>query len=406
MLARLDDLYGAKGALVDLAGALRTPEGLEPRLTWWHSFRPSGGPVWGWVRPGPGQRAVDVSAMWGVLRLSLSRTCDPRGLLITVPSSAPNPPVRVDMGSPGWVDFGHGQIPGVLGIPTVNAMPRVCLVGVHDHVTALFHARLRTLLSADKDWRDTVRRFVGDRGDLVDHAFSEPAPVVPDDSTDLGLHPPSSAFEMGMKFSGEQYRRLRDARGLSRAAVASQVSALLERSPMTDDQVEVVETGGQPVVERLGSRLDTVYRADGHTCIEPVTTSPVGPGAEYALRLPGYWIGPVWVMFTASHPDEIGSAVVRWPPWQKLVRVRSGVAISFRRSVPDQPDPTVVAPAGWTIQAGIGVHPHAVDVNRGWTAIDEGNAVKIFDDFYEVYLQSFGRTKEEFVRFLRSRFGL
>lgn len=38
LLARLDDLYGAGGALIDMVAALGTPRGLDPYLVWWHNF--------------------------------------------------------------------------------------------------------------------------------------------------------------------------------------------------------------------------------------------------------------------------------------------------------------------------------------------------------------------------------
>jgi len=60
---QLDRLYGARGALVDLLAAAGTPVGLDPRRTWWHNYRPSGGPVWAWVRPLPGRRFVSARAI-------------------------------------------------------------------------------------------------------------------------------------------------------------------------------------------------------------------------------------------------------------------------------------------------------------------------------------------------------
>jgi len=54
---KLDRLYGARGALVDLVAAVGTPVGLDPRRTWWHNYQPSVGPVWAWVRPLPRQPA-------------------------------------------------------------------------------------------------------------------------------------------------------------------------------------------------------------------------------------------------------------------------------------------------------------------------------------------------------------
>src|SRR5262249_40066481 len=62
LLASLDYEYGARGALVDLARAIGSPEGFvssegpTPRRHWGFVLTTEPGPIWAWVRPRSGDR--------------------------------------------------------------------------------------------------------------------------------------------------------------------------------------------------------------------------------------------------------------------------------------------------------------------------------------------------------------
>jgi len=264
-LERLDRLYGARGTLVDLLAALGTPAALDPRRTWWHNFGLSGGPVWAWVRPGPNQTRLSMTVTWGPFRAEVDYESDDCGVILTAPASTANPPLRVDLAEDGWVDFGQGRVPAELGIPVVNGLTHIRLFDRKDDATSIFAERLSSFLGDDERWVETIQEFVDDRRDLVGDALSgiDHRHQV-SDVTEVTTGAP---VPLGLRFSGDRYRRLREARGLSQADTARLVTELLPSSPMRDDQVGTVEAGGYPRVEQLGSRLDTVYRANGATLV-------------------------------------------------------------------------------------------------------------------------------------------
>ena len=117
-LSRLDTCYKAGGALYDVARAIDSPSGLNARLEWFHNFVGGSGPVWAWLRPQSEATHLAATLYWGPLRLRLQRRrCGRDGVMVVAPASIPNPPARVELDKPGWVDFGRGRIPRVLGIP-------------------------------------------------------------------------------------------------------------------------------------------------------------------------------------------------------------------------------------------------------------------------------------------------
>jgi len=397
---KLDRLYGARGTLVDLLAALGTPAGFDPRRTWWHNYSPLGGPVWAWARPVPGQTFLSVRASWGPFRAEVAKECGDLGLFVTAPASSANPPLRVDLAEDGWVDFGQGVLPGELKLPVVNGLTYIQVFDRRDDATAVFAERLRSFLRNDGRWVETIQEFVDDRRDLVGDAlggFDRHHQV-----TDLSDVKPPSPPVLGLGFSGERYRRLREARGLSQAEVARLATALAPAAPIKDDQVATVEAGGRPRVQQLGSRLDTVFRADGITCLEPAPI-PLVPGSQGVAQVnfPPYWVGPVWTTFTADGSHVISNVALQWGPWTKLLRVRSGTAATFRRSGVEGSPLVVRFPANWSIGAGMGAYRGAIDVNTGWFAVDDVARNTIFNQLSNAYLTAFGRTKEDFAGFLQ-----
>ena len=95
-------------------------------------------------------------------------------------------------------------------------------------------------------------------------------------------------------FTGQQYRELHEARHMSERDAAELASNLPSVPPLPrvdDSALHRLETGASPNPERrLHSRLDMVYRADGHSCCERVGTTMNGTRkleAEFSRRLPG-----------------------------------------------------------------------------------------------------------------------
>ncbi len=395
-LARLDHLYSAGGALVDLAAALGTPGALDARTTWWHNFAASGGPAWAWARPAGGAEQIGLQIRWGPLGLHLHKPCDTRGLMVTAPASVDNPPLRVELDSPGWVDFGQGRPPRQLGLPVVVGPLRVRLAAADDHTVAIFSALLRPLLSRDDGTPKLLRGFLGRRADLVEDALSRAAPQ---HVTDLPASGPTVALRR-QAWPGGRYRLLREARGLSQSFAAIRATAMMPTAPVSDDQIALLEAGGCPRVDHLASRLDVIYGADGHTVLEPIAATHTNARLS-AVSFPQWWVGPVWITLRATTGDAAEAVTLRWPPWEKHIRVRPGTTVTARKAAGGWPDLEVCLPPGWTLTPGLGHFRGAVDVNQDWHPVDRRSADAIFNTYLPAYLQLFGKTKDELFALLR-----
>jgi hypothetical protein len=408
----LDGCYKAGGALMDMARATGSPGGLDARMTWWHNFTGPNGPVWAWLRPGTGQSVLGAHLFWGPARVEFTRRCGAEGVIVVAPASIPNPPVRVELDAAGWADFGCGHVPKELGIMRLHAIVRARPYKARSNITNVDTEEVRKFGIARRPQLTEVLELF--------HSVDDPAQkqVRTPTFSDLTANDDRSAGEENVELRGDMYRRLRKARGLSQPDAATLVTALLPEFPAVDyRKIDRLEHGGNPGVERLTSRLDTVYSADGHLCHEAVTHSLREPRREwqatfapdwcgamisnaFTVTFPRYWVGPIWIRFKSPAPSDVANVLLRWEPWQKPVRVRSGTTITTRCS--GTSDPLVVdVPLGWTIEAGLGVDRFAVDVQEGWSAIDESAAKKIFEQMRSVFESVFGTTAADVRRAVR-----
>jgi transcriptional regulator with XRE-family HTH domain len=395
-LQALDRCYGADGALVDLALALGTPDGLPARRLWAHNPQGPSSPRWAWLRPRSGAGSVEAQLLWGAFAFDCSGACDDRGLFVTSPVSMPNPPVWVRLLRPGWVDFGRGLIPQQLGIPSFPALSVARLAGGGQTPAGLVAPEVVDRFLRDEAFADAVLKFFGRRPDLVRRVFS--AVKMPPRIVDLTLEAPSSD-PLHRPFTGQQFRDLRTARGLSQADAAHLASELMPGSPISDDQISLLERGGNPQPVYIRSRLDRVYRADGVCCLESVP--PERRRSRFTFEFPNFWIGPIWFTFRAAGATERGLAALHWGLASKQMMLRSGTTVTCRRPMEDTHPFVVSCPDRWRVVGGMGTHAAAHDVNWGWVnrddASERGDA-----DVHELFLGLFGRTLEEFTRLQRS----
>lgn len=401
-LRELDTVYAAGGALVDLAMALGTPKALPPRRTWTHNFAESGGPVWMWLRPVPGTGRVAAVARWAAFAYDCVELCDDRGVFCTSRTSMANPALWVELPEPGWIDFGQGELPSTLGLRQIDVMP-VCRVVGDGHSTAgLVAPPVVERFLSDAAFADDVVEFFAQSQEVVRSVFSTRRGWDRiDDLTDYGQRCTLPAI--GPRFSGKQYRTLREGRGLSQNDAATLATELLpddrdrrgRARKVTVENIRGVEEGRNPRPRYLRSRLDRVYRADGRTGTEAV--EPKRSGDAYVFDFPNFWIGPVWFAFAAS---DDRSAVVRidWHESHKEMRVADGVVMTCRRPI-NAPHPFVVScPAGWRVIGGMGFLPDAEDVNLGWHR-EAGPQRE--GTINERLLEGFGVTMPEWIGFLR-----
>ena len=385
------------GALVDLATALHSPHALPPRTTWWHNFGPGGGPVWAWIRPAtPGVRTT-ISARWGVLGVHLERDLDHQGLAVTVPVSVSNPPVRIEVDRPAWVDFGRGQIPDALGIPTVAAATHLRrMASDGDPILELFAARLQPLIQSS--WLAHLRDLFGFDHDTTENAPVAPAAVPTEASPAPGLYagtndPRRGPFREAETWSGTAYRRLRQIRRLSRADVASRATFMLPEEPVSDDQVLLLESGGHPRVPYLRARLDVIYGTDGHTCTDTVPVTH--DHGQVIVAFPWWWTGPIWINITSPAPQTPVPATLIWPPWHQQLRINTRGTITTRKPPGPTPPLVVKVPPGVMVAGGVGYRSDAHDVNMAWHAIDRHYADSIFSQYFPLHLRLTGRTLTE-----------
>ena len=400
-IAGLDTLYDAGGALIDVAFGLESPGALEPRRVWWHNCPPGGSATWAWIRPHPEAAAPRATAFWGAFRCDAPERLGPEGVVLAVASSVPNPPIKVVMDPPGWVDFGRSEFPGCLGVPVVSVLDNAQLTDLATNFRAVLPRRsIDHIGEAQRRLIRTIHDVLGGPASAAEEtigALEHPRQEF-DDLSGLSVAP---LPRPSLLLDGDGYARLRRHRRMSRSKVAESASGLLPGRPVSDDQLEQLENGGHPRGERIGSRLDTVYRADGHTCIEVVAARP-GPAGQLIVEFPRYWVGPVWVSLLGPPGAGVGAMSLEFPPWRKNLCARSGLTVAFRRPVPDQAPLVIRVQEGWTAVAGIGHVSSATDVNDGWELLDGERAGSVFPEIYSTYLKAFGLTHRRLTGLLRA----
>lgn len=391
-LHALDRCYRAGGALADVGLAMGTPDGLLPRTSWVHNPQGGSGPVWAWCRPQSERQDITIQVRWGAFTMKNSSSCDDQGIFLTSPISMPNPPVWIDLAEPGWVDFGRGEIPAQLGIPTFDALPDLGIATGGHSAAGLVARDVVERFLTDEAFARAVLEFFGEPRGVVRTVFS--TPDAPKALRNLANGAPPASHHRA--FTGQQWRALRDCRCLSRARAARQATALLPDHEVTDDQIAELEKGGNPRTPLLRSRLDRVYDADGYTGIEEVKPRSWKP--PFVFDFPAYWIGPIWFMFLSQN-DTTTLAELRSGLASKQLHVKAGTTVTCRRPARDAAPFVVTCPRGWSVAAGVGMHAAAWDVNWGWSNVNDassrGNA-----KVHELFLGLFGKSKEEFERFL------
>jgi hypothetical protein len=425
-LQRLDACYEAQGALHGLARALGTPRGLEPRNSWYWNFSGRSGPVWSWLRCEDGRNRIDATLYWGPLRARIEKQCGRLGIIVTAPASISNPPARVELDRPGWVDFGRGRIPRRLGIPKVHGL-------LHARFYR-WEANVRNVLeftpAEAAEFQRERHRQVDEIMRLLNRPESRRKRSAPPESkvvtvTDLTKNavPPEEAIESVP--SENPWRKLRIARGLSEREAAEQASELEPKLSQLEafdyKAVSRLETGVAPRNrgKELRSRLDTLYAADGQLCREPVEVERLGEHewtatfrghweglvrtTKWRAAFPRYWVGPIWVICsTKSGMPAAAFVLLRVEPWRKPLKMASGMSVTTRWSGGTDAAFYVETPTNWEVSAGVGVDRAAVDVQEGWSATGEHGALSIYHQIKTVADETIGSTASSFRRAVRS----
>lgn len=331
----LDDLFGAGGALFDMAQALGTPTALTARERWvFHPETPR--PVvtahfgadtarCGWVllRPQPEHGRVDATLSWGPIAFDISTACDDDGIFVQLPAEARPATVAVRLQAPGWVDQGRGPAPAHLGRPVIP------LAG-HPHL------RVRTAPVSLDPRPAGVRDGAGLLSITTPYAGSPP------------------------RFAGEGYGVLREGRCYVLEDVAEWATALLPTEPVKVDTIRRLERGSTPRCRYLQARLDAVYETGGSTAYETVDVH--GARERFELRFPEFWVGPVWFEFL-SETQPWAAVHVRQGRNEQAIRVVPGACVVDERRRRDAEPYVVRCPLGWRVRAGLGIRPGAPAVD-------------------------------------------
>jgi hypothetical protein len=401
-LRDLDCAYAAGGTLVDLAMALGTPKALPPRTVWTHNFSDSGGPVWMWLRPAPGAGRVKAWARWAAFAYDCDEACDDRGVFCTSLTSMTNPALWVELPAPGWVDFGEGELPPELGLRQVDAASACRIVGDGHSAAGLVAPPVVERFLSDATFAAEAVEFFGQSPDGVRSILSTRRGWDRiDDLTDSEWRDLSPVA--GPLFTGEQYRTLREGRGLSKPDAAKLAAELLPDDrdnrrrlrKVTDESIRGVEEGRNPHPRYLRSRLDRVYRADGRTGTEAV--EPRKRGDTHVFDIPRFWVGPVWFAIEAGD-DRPAVVRIDWHDIHKEIKVAGRVVVTCRQPDGDHYPFELSCPASWRVTGGMGLMPGAEDVNLGWHR-EAGPERK--GTINEHLLKAFGRTMADWNDFLR-----
>jgi transcriptional regulator with XRE-family HTH domain len=382
-------------AMIGLWQSGNSVDAQPPRQFWAHNYPGPSRPAWAWLRPSNGHAETVAKLWWGIsLQRQLILDRPPTGIFVQFPATVPNPALEIRFSRPGWADFGLGEIPAevaeTLGIKLIDA---------YDIVRSRIPPGIP---AADgeprhlRPWIAQVREAaeqIGFRWPLfapqVERADRRWAPRQLANSTPEaapnGLTTDSRrTIVTQLLMTPGQIQRLREARGLGRHAASAAATALLPEQRVSPKMLEILETEGRlPEVKAMVSRLNMIYDADGHLGVERVFSThfaPAGNTPYVSIPFPDFWLGPVWLQFSAPETGATGLAELSWGLWQCQHIVHSGAVVTTRRAPNGARPLRARLPSGWNLVAGIGIVPGAFDINHDWHAASLQAARVILSD--------------------------
>ena len=398
-------------ALSDMCFAAGSVTTAIPRTRWAHNFQAPPTPVWAWLRPASvaedSVASLTVTNWWGEpLQGSITVHCGPDGVLLQYPSSVTNPPLEVTLSVPGWADFGRGTIPAdvaaSLGASLIDARRIIALSAPLDPPLdaeeqretrssgAIKHAR-RLVARLDLSWR-IFAPHLGVLKPQHDAYSLDGSSIQPTTWRGEVITRADGTIERQLLMSATQLRATREGRGASREDVARRVSELLPEHPLSTHALEMLEkTGKLPDVDGVVAALDHVYQCDGRLGVDRVFDSRSAhplPGRPHTVIFPAFYTGPVWVQATGHDGNDAGMVDLIWGPWRRRQRIRSGMLLTTRKSLPDAIPLTVTVPRGWQLSAGIGATPTAADISHGWHPVSIRAALGLLRDGVDAIIEA------------------
>ena len=371
-LAELDGALAGDRALSGLMWGYGTAEGIDAGRVWTKVFPGPSHPVWMWVRGTT--PSVAVEAEWGVFRVEMEFDLAANGVFVTVGASVHDSPVVVYLSEPGWVDFGHGELPEQIPEAEVHAAVSHFTPSSADGAfMELFRSKLESDHASDDragiDGRrlsDSIAAFVTHRGG--DRSVLARWPLRPE-----GI----DAVERA------KFARLRNARRLSLPQLADRLAQLTDIEVGRDTLRRFETDVGEPHDRMLPIALDHVLGADGRLAAVEVKAGR-GRGT---ITFPRYWRGPVWLSFD---PAELPTPIVLGRGrWQRELRLDGPSLASvhwFDPAVPLRIDaPSTVA---WSV--GLGRRAGTESIDQNWVPGSVDIAQQAVADAQAAFTRAFG----------------
>lgn len=345
-LETLDDALAGDRTLAGLMWGYGTAHGIDSGQVWTKVFPGPSHPVWMWVRAST--PSVAIEAEWGVFRIEKELDLPANGAFVTVGASVHDSPVVVHLSAPGWVDFGHGELPEEIPEAGVHAAVSDFTRSSADGAfMELFRSKLESDHAADDrpgiDGRrlsESIATFVTQGGDRAGLARW---PLRPE-----GI----DAVERA------NFSRLREARHLSLPQLAERLGQLTDIDVGRDTLRRFETDVGEPHDRMLPIALDHVLGADGRLAAVEVKAAR-GSGT---VAFPEYWRGPVWLSFDPAEPGT--PIVLGRGRWRRELRVDGRSLASVHWFDPTVPLRIEASPSlSWAVGLGRRAGAEAIDQN-------------------------------------------
>lgn len=403
LIKLLDHLHGSTPSLHDLWRLADQPQFLPAHVLWRH--HPDGpGPIWLWLRH-IGPHAAFAHIRWGSPFQGDVMVPGGGGLILTFPLSIPNPPLETVLTAPGWALIGRGEpnasVLGRLGIQLVDARavhqrhdpehPVHRGTGAERWIRSLTPS-LRLVRGFARDHDIAWKLVASHLGVLVE---SEPSaedlkaehnrrkPTAPEwkaqQTSEPARHRP---IEDCLLVPEVAIRGMRTLSGLSRVDAAVAVTRLDPLHPVSHKAIENLEkSGSRPRAAGAIARLDTIYGFGGRLGVQKFCEVDGNAHLPAKVKFPTYWKGPVWLQVTSGFaPTPALGLTIQWGHWKRHVTCRVGDVLTTGRATRDAPDVLVTAASPFTVRAGTGLVPDAIDINHGWRPVTASAAIGLLLD--------------------------
>ncbi|MEM9651664.1 MAG: helix-turn-helix transcriptional regulator [Actinomycetota bacterium] len=357
-----------------------TPEGMDPGRVWTQVFPGPSRPVWVWIRSQA--ERLRIEGEWGVARFETEVTLEANGFFVTVGASLPDSPVILQFSEPGWACFGSGELPTEIPeASVVSALSMMRRSSADGPFMELFSSSLASKVASgspdvdeiDNVAPDAVESYLAGSGKDADR-------VVP---KTWSPHPEGIEAVERARFA-----RLREAKGLSLAAMADRLTRMTGTEVGRDTLRRFETDVGQPHDPMLPLALDFALGADGRLAVLELQA---GQGSG-TVMFPPYWRGPVW--FQLTDPQGEALVVLRRGDWHRELTIDRTAQLSAHWFDPQVPLRLLARPTTtWSV--GVGRLSGAKPIDQNWVPTRVDVAQQAIVDTEQAILDAIERRKKD-----------